>query len=180
MTAPAIAPSPSRLAQGSDRAIWAAVAVACMTVGVALVRPTSAQPWQLALSAMLPDAPLALGIARGLDRGQLHPRAVRPYNATHRLLLPIILAVVGVAISPAVVTAATGWLFHICFDHAIGLGLRGPDGRLRPHATTRTARPMAGSHTPDPDNHGRDVSPARPSRLSTVHRGSARPVEERW
>jgi hypothetical protein len=134
MTAPAAAHA-SRAAQWSDRAIWAAAAIACITVGVVLVLTTSAEPWHPALFAVLPDAPLALGIARGLDRGQLHPRAVRPYNATHRLIGPITLAIVGVAISPAVVTAAIGWLFHISFDHAIGLGLRDPDGRVRSRST---------------------------------------------
>jgi len=40
--------------------------------------------WQLAAGALGPDVALFIGIGSGLEKGQLHPRAVRLYNLLHR------------------------------------------------------------------------------------------------
>ena len=42
--------------------------------------------------ALAPDLAFFYGVAPGLARGQLHPRAVRLYNALHSLLGPVALA----------------------------------------------------------------------------------------
>jgi hypothetical protein len=89
--------------------------------------------WQLAAFALGPDLALVCGAGRGLERGQLHPRAVRLYNLLHRFWLP---AGLGVAAAFGLVplgylVGALAWGFHIALDRAVGYGFRNRDGFQR-------------------------------------------------
>jgi hypothetical protein len=139
-----------------SRLIYAAVAVSSMTAGVTLVASVNAGIWQLVVFAVLPDVAILAGLGRGLARGQLHPRAVPLYNTLHRWFGPAALAAAAPLMGPAWLIAALGWTFHICFDHAVGLGLRTREGFVRGKApvlppTLPQGRPAAAmTTTPGP------------------------------
>ncbi len=81
---------------------------------------------------LLPDVPFVLGLRPAIVAGQLHPGMVPAYNATHRLAGAAACCAAAPALrSPAVGVAGLAWLTHICFDRAVGFGLRAPDGWLR-------------------------------------------------
>ena len=88
--------------------------------------------WQLWVAFVLPDVALLAGAARGLERGQLAPRAVPLYNALHRFPGPLLLG--GAALLwlglPWLV-GALAWAAHIALDRAVGYGLRDPRGLQR-------------------------------------------------
>jgi hypothetical protein len=89
--------------------------------------------WQFFAFGAGPDLALLAGIAPGLAKGQLHPRAVPLYNALHRFWGPLALgavAVVGV-LSVGFFVGAIAWALHIAVDRTVGYGLRGPDGFQR-------------------------------------------------
>jgi hypothetical protein len=80
-----------------------------------------------------PDLALLLGAGAGLERGQLHPRAVPVYNAVHRFWLPV-----AVLVAAAVGPLGLGWFIfglawaaHIAMDRVAGYGLRDPQGFQR-------------------------------------------------
>ncbi|HET9661305.1 MAG TPA: DUF4260 family protein [Thermomicrobiales bacterium] len=83
--------------------------------------------------ALMPDLGLLAGAARGLEKGQLAPRAVPIYNALHRLFGPAMLGLLVLAgVLPAVwLSAALGWALHIALDRTVGYGLRDADGFQR-------------------------------------------------
>jgi len=82
--------------------------------------------------AIAPDIPLFFGFGAGLAKGQLHPRAVPAYNASHRLIGPgLVLLAAAVAASPMVAAAGLAWLAHVLIDRACGYGLRTADGWQR-------------------------------------------------
>jgi Domain of unknown function (DUF4260) len=111
-----------------SRLVYAAMAMLFMTAGVTLVAAVNAGVWQLIVFAVLPDVAILAGLGRGLTRGQLHPRAVPMYNALHRFVGPAALAAGAPQLGAVWLIAALGWAFHICFDHAVGLGLRTREG----------------------------------------------------
>ena len=89
--------------------------------------------WQIAVFALGPDLPLLFGTGAGLERGQLHPRAVRPYNLVHRFWGPLALIILG-----ATGLLETGWMIggltwacHIALDRSLGYGLRTSNGFQR-------------------------------------------------
>jgi hypothetical protein len=85
--------------------------------------------WPLVVLAIAPDLALLFGAARGLERGQIHPRAVPLYNAVHRLWAPAILVVLMVLLqSPGWLAGGLAWIAHIAFDRSLGFGLRSPEG----------------------------------------------------
>ena len=86
--------------------------------------------WQIAVSVFGPDLALFYGAGSGLEKGQLHPRAVRLYNLLHRFWGPLALAT-GL-ISLGFFIGALAWAFHIALDRAVGYGLRTRDGFQRP------------------------------------------------
>ena len=88
----------------------------------------------VALAAGLgPDLALFLGAGAGLERGQLHPRAVAVYNAVHRFWLPVALVVaasVGL-LGVGWFIAGLAWAAHVAMDRVAGYGLRHADGFQR-------------------------------------------------
>jgi hypothetical protein len=89
--------------------------------------------WQLAAFGAGPDLALLLGAGAGLERGQLHPRAVPVYNLLHRFAGPVaLLALVVLAgLGPAWVVAALAWALHLAIDRTVGYGLRTKEGFQR-------------------------------------------------
>jgi hypothetical protein len=82
---------------------------------------------------VLPDIALVAGIGRGLAKGQLHPRAVRLYNALHVFAGPALLAVASIWLGPAWLAGALAWAAHVLLDRAAGYGLRDRTGFIRAH-----------------------------------------------
>ncbi|MEU3414072.1 DUF4260 family protein [Streptomyces sp. NPDC006658] len=85
---------------------------------------------------VLPDLTflVALDEAPRMAKGQLPPRAVPYYNAMHRALVPLTLAVACAALPPhwpAAFAAPCGWLAHISYDRVLGYGLRTKEGFQR-------------------------------------------------
>lgn len=88
--------------------------------------------WQVIAFAVVPDLPMLIGAGSVREKGRISPRAVRPYNATHRLVGPIVLAAVAWLLGGAAwFTGGLAWGAHIAFDRSLGFGLRGPDGSIR-------------------------------------------------
>ena len=89
---------------------------------------------------LLPDVPFVLGLRPSIVSGQLHPGMVPAYNATHRVAGAVILcAAASALLSPALGAAGLAWLTHICFDRAVGFGLRDRDGWLRSRPPARNS-----------------------------------------
>ena len=89
--------------------------------------------WQLAAFGLGPDLALLAGAGRGLERGQLHPRAVPLYNALHRFPGPVALgALAALGVLPdGYLVGALAWALHIAVDRTVGYGLRTRDGFQR-------------------------------------------------
>lgn len=100
-------------------------------VGIAVVLTQHSGLWQLVIFAIAPDLPLLYGMAPGLARGQIHPRAVPIYNAVHRFWAPGALIFVGLAAGPGWLAAGLAWIAHIAFDRSLGFGIRTAEGFQR-------------------------------------------------
>lgn len=89
--------------------------------------------WQIFAFGLGPDVALLLGAGRGLERGQLHPRAVPLYNGLHTVWLPVLLGLAALAgvVGSAYLVGALAWGFHVTLDRSIGYGLRTRDGFQR-------------------------------------------------
>ena len=87
--------------------------------------------WPLAAFAIGPDLALLFGISSTLEQGQLHPRAVRLYNAFHSYWFPVLLAAAGSVLPAVYLIGALAWAFHISLDRAVGYGMRTRDGFQR-------------------------------------------------
>jgi hypothetical protein len=111
---------------------WGAAAVALLAGTVLQVQDLGGG-WLALGFALMPDLGLIAGMQRGLQKGQLAPRAVPIYNALHRFVGPVVLAALTLAgVFPALwLSAALGWALHIAIDRAVGYGLRGADGFQR-------------------------------------------------
>jgi hypothetical protein len=84
--------------------------------------------WTPALIGLIgPDIALAFGGGSGLERGQLHPRAVGFYNLLHRFWLPALLLPLG----GAWLVIGLAWAAHVAVDRAMGYGLRDAAGHQR-------------------------------------------------
>jgi len=114
------------------RAAFAVLAAALLGSAVAAALAVGGW-WQIPVFWAAPDLALLAGMGRGLERGQLHPRAVRAYNLLHRVWGPLVLgALVALGALPAtLIVGALAWGFHIALDRAAGYGLRGRDGFQR-------------------------------------------------
>lgn len=117
---------------------YAALAIAALGAGLILAGVAT---WQLWAFAVAPDLTFLASLDRGLQRGQLHPRAVAAYNAAHRLWLPLVLGgtLGGLTLLNVLPRAATigwtagacAWVAHIGVDRALGFGLRDRRGFQR-------------------------------------------------
>jgi len=87
--------------------------------------------WLALAFMLLPDLALVYGAASGLERGQLHPRAVRFYNTVHSLVGPVALLVAGMWLPPLVFAAGLVWAAHITLDRGLGFGQRTREGFQR-------------------------------------------------
>jgi len=118
---------------------YAGLAAALLASAVALIIVWEATWWQTVAFALAPDLAVLYGIAPGLARGQLHPRAVALYNALHRFWGPLGLAMMALAagLPLGYLAGAIAWGFHVAFDRAIGLRLRSPDGFQGPDSDPR-------------------------------------------
>jgi hypothetical protein len=90
--------------------------------------------WQLAAFGFGPDIALLLGVGKGVEKGRLHPRAVRLYNLVHRFWGPLLLVALGAAgvIPLGYLVGGLAWAFHVALDRSVGYGLRTRDGYQRP------------------------------------------------
>jgi hypothetical protein len=115
------------------RGLYALLALALLAAIVVALAAVDGGWWQLAAFGVGPDVALLLGAGRGLERGQLHPRAVPLYNALHRFPGPVALgALAALGVLPeAYLVGALAWALHIAVDRAVGYGLRTRDGFQR-------------------------------------------------
>lgn len=121
------------MSQGIRRAAYLMTGAVAVVVAVLL----GGFSWQLLGVFLAPDLPLMLGGGADLRRGQLNPKAVPFYNATHRLAGPSLLAAIalisggGHGSSLDVLAAAAVWAAHIFLDRGLGYGLRTAEGFQR-------------------------------------------------
>lgn len=114
------------------RVAYAALGFVAAGLAVAVVISRDTPWWQLVVFAVAPDIALLFGSGRGLQRGQLAPRAVPVYNAVHRFWAPATLTLLAiVASSGAWAAAGLAWTAHIALDRSLGFGLRTPEGFQR-------------------------------------------------
>ena len=115
------------------RFAFATLAAALAASAVMVVFVWDAAWWPAVAFALAPDLAVLYGIAPGLARGQLHPRAVPLYNGLHRFWGPLALAVVVLVagLPLGYLAGALAWAAHVAFDRAIGPRLRAPDGFQR-------------------------------------------------
>ena len=115
------------------RPLYAVAAVALLGAAVAVAVAEGTGWWKLGVFVIAPDIALVAGVGTGLERGQLHPRAVPLYNALHRLAGPLVLAALALAgvLGAGWLVGALAWGFHVAVDRAVGYGLRTRDGFQR-------------------------------------------------
>lgn len=115
------------------RPAYALLAVSLLAAVAAAVADGTAEWWMAVAFGLSPDVALILGASPGLEKGQLHPRAVPLYNLLHRFWGPVVLASVAAAglIPSAFLVGALAWAFHIALDRSVGYELRASDGFQR-------------------------------------------------
>jgi len=115
------------------RPAYALLAVSLLAAVAAAVADGTAEWWMAVAFGLGPDVALILGASPGLEKGQLHPRAVPLYNLLHRFWGPVVLASVAAAglIPSAFLVGALAWAFHIALDRSVGYELRASDGFQR-------------------------------------------------
>ena len=115
----------------SPRIAYAAL-TALLIAALAVEVAATDTPWWLVVVFLLgPDVALFLGIGSGLEKGQLHPRAVPLYNALHRYWGPAALALASIVLPEGWLAAALAWALHVSVDRTVGYGLRTPEGFQR-------------------------------------------------
>jgi hypothetical protein len=114
------------------RLAYAALGLIATGLALAVVVTQHASWWQFVVFAVAPDITLLFGAGPGLERGQLHPRAVPFYNAVHRYWAPGVLIILALVLHAfAWVAAGLAWAAHISFDRSLRFGLRTPKGFQR-------------------------------------------------
>jgi hypothetical protein len=122
----------ARPARVRRRLAYAALGAVALAVALGQAATHGTGWWQLVAFGLAPDLALVAGAGSGLARGQLHPRAVRLYNAVHSLWAPLALVLLAVAFLPlGYLVGALAWAAHIALDRALGYGPRTPDGFQR-------------------------------------------------
>ena len=112
----------------ASRLAWAATAAAALAGAFVLA---GADAWQTWVFLVLPDIALLYGISSGLEKGQLHPRAVPLYNALHVPIGPVALALLSLVIGIDWFAGALAWTAHIAIDRVFGYRLRTREGFIR-------------------------------------------------
>ena len=117
------------------RVAYGAGAVALLASAIAVFVNVDAGWWVFPVFAIAPDLAFLAGIGQTgtLERGQMPSRAVPAYNALHRIWGPLalgLLAALGL-LPPVLLVGALVWGVHVCFDRALGYGLRTRDGFQR-------------------------------------------------
>lgn len=102
-----------------------------LVAAVAVILEHGSGWWLLLAFGLGPDLALLLGAGAGLEKGQLHPRAVRLYNALHSYWCPGLLALACIALPAGAIVAPLAWAFHISLDRSVGYGMRTRDGFQR-------------------------------------------------
>jgi hypothetical protein len=126
------ASTPSIISRISRTRLVAAAAALLLGGAVtALLRTTDGGGWFVVAFAVMPDIALFVGMAPGLAKGQLHPRAVPLYNALHHPAGPALLALASIVLGTPWLAGALAWGIHIAVDRAVGYGPRTPKGFLR-------------------------------------------------
>ena len=113
------------------RGAFAALTALLLAAAIAEILSRGTGWWLFAAFLIAPDIALVAGIGTGLEKGRLHPRAVRLYNATHSFWGPALLAVISVGLPAAWLAGALAWALHISWDRTIGYGMRTRDGFQR-------------------------------------------------
>jgi hypothetical protein len=117
------------------RLAYATAAVILLTASIVTFTHVEAGWWVFPVFAIGPDLAFLAGIGQtgSLERGQMPSRAVPLYNALHRLWGPLALGLAAAAglLPPVLLVGALVWGFHVCFDRAVGYGLRTRDGLQR-------------------------------------------------
>jgi len=115
----------------TSRLAYAGLAVVLVAALAFEVATTDTSWWIVVVFLLGPDIALFAGIGSGLEKGQLHPRAVPFYNALHRYWGPAALALASVVLPDGWLAAALAWAVHISVDRAVGYGLRTAEGYQR-------------------------------------------------
>ena len=115
----------------STRILYAVLTIALVAALAVEVAITNTPWWIVVVFLLGPDIALFAGIGTGLEKGQLHPRAVPLYNALHRYWGPAALALASVVLPDGWLAAALAWAVHVSLDRAVGYGLRTPEGFQR-------------------------------------------------
>jgi pimeloyl-ACP methyl ester carboxylesterase len=119
----------SRAGRRVRRAIYGVVGLGLAVLAIFAVARSDEGLWQVVGFALGPDLPLLVGGSR--ERGRIRRWAVRPYNATHRFVGPIVLAVISLGLGAAWLAGALAWAGHVALDRSLGFDLRAPDGFQR-------------------------------------------------
>ena len=99
-----------------------ALGVGALAGATAAVMVAGSRAWQPWVFLIAPDVALLAGIGEGLNPGQLHPRAVKLYNALHMFAGPTALAVVSFWLAPVWLGAALAWTAPVLFARPVGFG----------------------------------------------------------
>jgi hypothetical protein len=114
------------------RPVYALLALLLIIAIAYLVRDRGASGWPVLGFALLPDVAFLKGIAPGLAKGQIHPRAVPLYNALHTFVGPVLLGVAAVVwLGLPWLAGALAWAAHVAVDRSLGIGLRTAEGFMR-------------------------------------------------
>ena len=114
-----------------SRKAYGVMAATLTGATIATLFATDASGWVALGFAVMPDIALVAGMSSGLEKGQLHPRAVPLYNALHSFVGPVALGAISLALGPTWLAAALAWGTHIAVDRAVGYGMRTPEGFQR-------------------------------------------------
>jgi Domain of unknown function (DUF4260) len=113
------------------RPAFIALTALLLAAAVAVILEHGSGWWLLLAFGLGPDLALLLGAGTGLEKGQLHRRAVPLYNALHSYWGPALLALACILLPAGAFVAPLAWAFHISLDRSVGYGMRTRDGFQR-------------------------------------------------
>jgi Domain of unknown function (DUF4260) len=118
--------------RAARRATYGLLTALLLTAAITRAVSQGSGWWQFFAFAIGPDLALLAGIGAGLEKGQLHPRAVRLYNVLHSFWGPGLLAIVAAITLPGgYLVGAAAWALHVSLDRTVGYGMRTRDGFQR-------------------------------------------------